>query len=445
MVQRKTSQDRLERSLGPEMMKRPIPSKLPQQTTPEKQIVAKVTGRSPNYMKGTSSSEARRQSQVGQGGLDKKRQSGKKLDSCSGDNKQSSSGSSRSLKKSLSFKRSCRISRCWDLNAHRATCSSFLKNTKFTEDLMLTSPGVLKACPYTYCSLNAHLHRQFPPLKSFISVRRRSLKSHASVKMSCDDGCVDIYVDGKKENGSTRDIDIQVIDFEAENMDMELGKAEGLESKRTEMVSLLDGEGIESCDSSDENIGMMIENFAFLEQLEDPGGDQKNEERGFSDNSINFLLSEQSIIQDDIILGNALDEKLNSKKAEDWKEVDGEKVEERIELVLKTEETLLTLARKPCNREDCTENWREFNPREPNYLSITAEPSSETVELKHQDIDEMKNTEEWMTDCALQHTVCKLTVERKKNVALLVEAFEIILPRERSPAFTYGRHIQACN
>ncbi|EOA23320.1 hypothetical protein CARUB_v10019197mg [Capsella rubella] len=475
MIQRKTTQDRLQRSHGPEeMIKRRRTSMLPQPTTrkkqivakiiggsspnymkgtnssearrqsqgfqpttPKKQIVAKVTGGSPNYMKGTSSSEAKRQSRSFQPGSDKKSQSCKKLDnSCSGDKKQSSSSRSSAggLKKILSFKRSYSIGLC----CNRATCSSFVKNSKFREDLMRNTIGVLKVCPYTYCSLNTHLHEQCPPLKDFISARRRSLKSHASVKKSSDVGCVDIYVDKKKENVSTRDIDIQVIDFETEKVDMKLGKAEGLESKRVEIVNLLDGEGIESCDSCDEKVfSLIIENFAVLEQSENPGGGQKNEESGFSDNSINILLSEQSTIQDDTNLGKALDEKLNSKKSENWKEVDDEKLEERIALVSKTEETLLTIAREPCNREECTENSREFNPREPNYLPITAERSSEIVELKHQDMYKIKNTEEWMTDCALQHTVSKLAVERKKNASLLVEAFETTLTRERSKAFTH--------
>ncbi|KAL1212534.1 Calmodulin binding protein PICBP [Cardamine amara subsp. amara] len=269
-------------------------------------------------MKGTSSSEARRQCQNVQASSDKKRQTSKKLDSCSGDKKQSSS-TSRSLKKGQSFKRSYRI-RCLDVNAHRETCSSLLKDSKFTKCLTLTPPGVLKLCTYTYCSLNAHLHREFPPL---ISARRRFLKSHASVKTSGDGGCVDVYVDEKKENGSTGEIDIQ--------------------------------------------------------------------------------------------------------------------------LVLKTEETLLTLLRKHCKREECSEDWREFNPREPNYLPISSEPSSEMVKLKHQDMDERKNAEEWMIDYALQHTISKLALERKKKVALLIEAFETILPTEPSQSFTYGRHLQACN
>jgi len=417
MVQSKTAQALVGqghgRRLRPEMIKkRPRASRLPQPTTPEKQIVAKVTGGSPNYMKGTRSSEARRQSQSVQAGLDKKSQTGKKLDSCSREKKQSSS---RSLKKGQSFKRSGRIGRCWDANVHRATCSSLLKNSKFTEDLMFTSPHILKVCPYTYCSVNAHLHRQFSPLQSFISARRRSLKSHASGE--CDDGCVEIYVDEKKENRSTRETDIKVIDSEAENIEMELGEVKDLDSESAEIVSLLEGEGIESC------------NFAVLEQSENSSEDQEREEGGFSNNTTNSLLFEQSIIQDDIILGNAVDEKHESKESEDWKEADGEKVKERIKLVLKTEEALLSLAQKPCNREECIEDCRRLNPREPNYIQTTVEPSNETVDLRHQDMDERKKAEEWMIDYALQHTVSKLVVERKKDVALLVEAFETTVPK----------------
>lgn len=405
MVQRKTGHDRSGQEHGKSLG--PRPSRLLQPTTPEKQIVDKVTGGSPNYMKGTSSSEARRQSQCVQAGSDKRKQTGKKLDSCSGDKKQSSSSSSGGgLKKGLSFKRSCRIGRFRDVNAQRATCSSFLKDSKLPEYLMFTSPGVLKLCPYKYCSLNAHLHLQSPPLQSFISTRRRFLKSQISTKMNGDDCCVDIYVDEKQENGAP-----------------------------------------------DQNIRMMIDNFAILEQSENASEDHESDEGSFLDYSVSFLLSEQWIIQDDIthcLLGNVPDEKLlTSKKAEDLEEAYGEKeiekVDERIKLVSKTEETLLPSARKSCNREECTQDWKEFNPREPSYLPIIKEPSSEKVELKHQDMDKRRNAEEWMIDYALQHTVKRLALERKKKVALLVEAFETILVRETSPAFTYGRHLQACN
>ncbi|VVB05671.1 unnamed protein product [Arabis nemorensis] len=100
-----------------------------------------------------------------------------------------------------------------------------------------------------------------------------------------------------------------------------------------------------------------------------------------------------------------------------------EKVDKGIQFVSKTEEALLPSAPTSCNREECTLNWREFNPREPNYLPIIKEPISERVELKHQDMDENRNAEEWMIDYALQHTVERLALGRKKKVALLVEAF----------------------
>lgn len=103
--------------------------------------------------------------------------------------------------------------------------------------------------------------------------------------------------------------------------------------------------------------------------------------------------------------------------------------------------------------DNSEESTREFNPREPNYLPVIAEPDAEKVDLKHQDIDGRRNTEEWMLDYALQRTVTKLAPARKRKVALLVEAFEAVMPipkceiqvRRASAAFTHGRPIQACN
>ncbi|KAL2898363.1 Calmodulin binding protein PICBP [Bienertia sinuspersici] len=48
--------------------------------------------------------------------------------------------------------------------------------------------------------------------------------------------------------------------------------------------------------------------------------------------------------------------------------------------------------------------------------------------LRHQEMDERRNAEEWMLDHALQKTVNQLTPARKKKVALLVEAFETVVP-----------------
>lgn len=97
----------------------------------------------------------------------------------------------------------------------------------------------------------------------------------------------------------------------------------------------------------------------------------------------------------------------------------------------------------------------EFNLRGPNFLPEVADPDAETVDLKHQMMDERKNAEEWMVDFALQQAVTTLAPARKKKVALLVEAFEKVIPTPKyeshnrhtssSKAFTNARPMQACS
>ncbi|XVF07153.1 hypothetical protein REPUB_Repub06bG0114100 [Reevesia pubescens] len=74
------------------------------------------------------------------------------------------------------------------------------------------------------------------------------------------------------------------------------------------------------------------------------------------------------------------------------------------------------------------EKVREFNPRGPRYLLLDPASESEKVLLRHQNMEDRKNAEEWMLDYALQQVVTKLTTERKKRVQLLVEAFETVIP-----------------
>lgn len=96
---------------------------------------------------------------------------------------------------------------------------------------------------------------------------------------------------------------------------------------------------------------------------------------------------------------------------------------------------------------------REFNPRGPNFLPLKPVPESERVDLKHQMMDERKNSEEWMIDYALQQAVSKLGPVHRKKVALLVEAFETVSPvpkceprlRKNTNLFPPSRFIQACN
>ncbi|KAK3223818.1 hypothetical protein Dsin_010843 [Dipteronia sinensis] len=187
-------------------------------TTPQKQPLMRTAEGSPNYMKSTSSSEARKESssQVSssrntQITVSDYSKNSRRRNSSS--NSKASSGSSskttRSLTKSSSLKmvrtltktpsfkhvraasKTCsRVVICADLNAQRSTCSSTLKDTKFPAYLSL-SPGAteaegtstMKVCPYTYCSLNGHHHTPLPPLKCFLSARRRMLKTQKGMKL----------------------------------------------------------------------------------------------------------------------------------------------------------------------------------------------------------------------------------------------------------------------
>lgn len=74
------------------------------------------------------------------------------------------------------------------------------------------------------------------------------------------------------------------------------------------------------------------------------------------------------------------------------------------------------------------EKARKFNPRAPQLLPPTPDQEPETVDLKHQMTDERKKAEKWMLDYAMQHIVTTLTPARKKRVAMLVEAFEAVVP-----------------
>lgn len=166
--------------------------------------------KSPNYMKPTSSSEAKkellpvslRNNQFGSDGKNLPQKSLSKSKSSSAPNKKtaktmSSSGVNlvRTLTKTLSFKPSRTYPRkptapllCADINApYRATCSSTLKDSKFPEHLRLNTGGsesegvlIMKVCPYAYCSLNGNHH---PPEKRRFLKTRKSIKLEGSGKL----------------------------------------------------------------------------------------------------------------------------------------------------------------------------------------------------------------------------------------------------------------------
>ncbi|KGN51106.1 calmodulin binding protein PICBP [Cucumis sativus] len=697
--------------------------------------VIRTSDGSPNYMKSTSCFDARKEvSQVSSRnsricGDSKKPRRRNSENSTHGSvtglkptkslTKSSSMKLVRTLKKAPSFKKSSRVALCADMDSHRATCSSTLKDSKFPAYLML-SPGAteyegtsaMKVCPYTYCSLNGHRHAPLPPLKCFLSARRRLLKnlkvepSGLGVKGVDDaggkvldeekmvpedlenDGGLDFFIEVYAENkvddagsinqdrvtsGDRAGVSSSTVEYEmkssneednkpvAENisdgsMEYEVGVGEevtegtffhgdeyeddaastdsemekweeqqflsmendGLDEVEdqsnavtedlSEVAHLQNGELAGSVGFVNKNSGNFEEQFYIedsdlnrhpdwevegasqvseslsfdqLSYLEDEY-DEKNATQAVSERDeieylemiLNYeleaeveetpfvtqeasdkeeegqdlqvdrvsdeevLLLDYQLPNNDLVLQEKLldadiDNQMESNKQLDdsshgdevaieaensdgqFQEISatgnsnsvGEEDETESSIVLemtgneepsdlKIEETsmndssivpvdivegkdrarsLLKASKVSHNAAESsqeldlsTKNWevnakcrrlgdesedRDFNPREPNYLPMVPDPEGEKVDLKHQLIDDRKNAEEWMVDYALQRTVTKLAPAKKKKVALLVEAFESVMPTSRyeihlrnnaSGAFTPAKRIQAC-
>ncbi|KAL2230470.1 UNVERIFIED_CONTAM: Calmodulin binding protein PICBP [Sesamum indicum] len=129
------------------------------------------------------------------------------------------------------------------------------------------------------------------------------------------------------------------------------------------------------------------------------------------------------------------------------------KVEAGNEANQEAEDTGLAQATTKCKKQILDgEELGAFDPRAPNFLPLEPDPETEKVDLRHQELDGRKNAEEWMVDYALRQAVTKLAPARKRKVALLVEAFEKVMPitkcdlhTRHTSAFDHARPIQACN
>ncbi|XP_075517783.1 uncharacterized protein LOC142552067 [Primulina tabacum] len=74
------------------------------------------------------------------------------------------------------------------------------------------------------------------------------------------------------------------------------------------------------------------------------------------------------------------------------------------------------------------EKVRKFNPRKPRQLPLSPDLEAEKVNLRPLALDEKKRGEGWMLDYALRQAVNELAPTQKRKVALLVKAFETVVP-----------------
>ncbi|XP_022939020.1 calmodulin binding protein PICBP-like isoform X3 [Cucurbita moschata] len=563
---------------------------------------------SPNYMKSTSCFDARKEvSQVSSricSDIKKPRRrslensahgsvTGLKPTRCL--TKCSSEKLVRTLTKTPSFKKSSRVALCADMNSHRATCSSTLKDSKFPAYLMLShgateseGTSTMKVCPYTYCSLNGHRHAPVPPLKCFLSARRRLLKTQKNLKVEpsgcgvkrvdnaggevldedmipevlVNDGGLDFFIeifsenkvdgagsvnldsvmngdcagvsscnvrdeaelndegdnkpvvenisdgsmdsevtegiffhgDEYEDNTSSTDTDMeeweeqQFLSMESDGLDeledqseethLQNGELAGFGTEKqlpdNDLVlqeELLDADIDTDTDTNTDN------QIDSQEKLDDSnhGDEAENSVQENSNQSLEAHLSDEqcqdiSVTETSAVLEITGNEELSDLKMQETSSNDNSIVP--VDIVEGKEAAKLSRTAVDSSQElDLwSKNWevnprskrvgeesedpRSFNPREPNYLPLVADPEAEKVDLKHQLIDDRKNAEEWMVDYALRRTVTKLAPAKKKKVALLVEAFESVMPttsryefhvrNHASRAFTPAKRIQAC-
>lgn len=498
----------------------------------------------PNYMKPTTSSDARKeqsqsqsQSPVSTSSISRRKSLDSLKHGVSSGKKGTKSLLGRVLTKNPSFKpsrdsprRCSTVVLCENLDVQRATCSSTLKDCKFPAYLSLNEGGTelegtsaVKVCPYTYCSLNGHHHAPLPPLKSFLSARRRTIKNQRSVKL----GCLSPRR-AKPVADSEEDKDFFVEIYSKEDEDQEQGVVETLsgavvcddfEERKVELLSELPAdESFDQLDDSEESdvswgtgyqLSLLLDygyeltpaidmephpesgindEFKVYSDGKDCGFDEVSQESyeesmnsdafsstedGESTGSCEEHSESSGDDDDKHILSETLFNCPNHESVPDFdkdiiasitvdsgKESHSEGVPQdssegdhiRDGLRPETEETALARetakSMKPVQESD---DLGCFNPRGPNFLPLEPESDGEKVDLRHQDLDERKNSEEWMVDFALRQVVTKLGPARKKKVALLVEAFEKVMPTTkcdlhlmRSSAFDQARTMQAC-
>lgn len=463
----------------------------------------------PNYMKSTTSSDAR-----------KEQSSSKKATKPVGP----------SFKPGVVRKRGPVII-CENLDAQRATCSSTLKDCKFPAYLSLSPGGTesvgtsaIKVCQYTYCSLNGHHHAPLPLLNCFLSARRRAIKTQRRVQAVGDDDdlksssvspvteeqnrefFVEIYsADGggidetAAEDQEERVFD-QEVSFEEEFLsessvestpndhfyeqdsdgsDMEWEtvycsplQLECLPRKAVEPEAdvsdkdefIVNSDGKDCC--FDENLAESFDEEGFSSDAFSSSDDDlqclSTFETSAPRDEENRVMPECNTPRTDPQTGNQ-DHEHESPPNEEAVAVTGDESAEAERRIFskangenaaepETEDVVLlqfTAKSKKVVQDD--DELGAFNPRAPNFLPLEPDPEAQKVDLKHQDLDERKNAEEWMVDYALRQVVTKLGPARKRKVSLLVEAFEKVMPPTKwdlqlrhGSAFDQARPIQAC-
>ncbi|KAL8137337.1 hypothetical protein V2J09_003338 [Rumex salicifolius] len=276
-----------------------------------KNPTALASSSSPNYMKSTRCSEARKE----------KIQVPKKLISSALLKLQS-----RSFNRSSSLRKEKVLTK-----TSTATCSSALKDGKFPPFLDLNPGGtesqgasVVKVCHYNHCSLNEHKHEPNSPLKSFLSSKRKVLREQRIMKKAPHKE--DIGVDSVAENEIDEGVPL-LSDFLVEiYVNEKEDKAKGVKDKESdEMIHGCQYDELFAECSDEESEEEEEEHRAYLTGLEIGDGDseQSNYESDYTfvqssrDDNL-FLLDEDGVKKDDVGIAFLKEELLGGEELDEF-------------------------------------------------------------------------------------------------------------------------------
>ncbi|XP_061362982.1 calmodulin binding protein PICBP-like isoform X2 [Gastrolobium bilobum] len=430
-----------------------------------------------------------------------------------------------------------KMSQSQDSSLHKATCSSTLKGSHFPDHIELPQEGsgsqevsAMKVCPYTYCSLHGHRHGNLPPLKRFVSMRRRVLKTQKIMKMdgqpvtrskkfgnvrkdtqktitihSEEDSKVTETAGNDKniaackkndESGAVESTSTDAIMFSASDIEMLEGEVTTKGKKFEPDYEVLQMSSAQKepkpASTTDVAYGMQQRDHKYIKMWHLMYKHAVLSNTGKCENKLPFDEKDKQGSGHDALLFDGV----NSSSCQDYCETDQDKDDENknvIELVQKafdeillpepedlssddhfksrgigSHEVILEKSegkREETNASTCSESpkeaqkmgtkpdkktpksWsnlkklillkrfvkalekiRNINLRRPRLLPSDANLEAEKVFLKHQTAEERKNAEEWKLDYALQKVISTLAPAQRQRVALLVEAFETILP-----------------
>ncbi|XP_019165571.1 PREDICTED: uncharacterized protein LOC109161572 [Ipomoea nil] len=325
----------------------------------------------------------------------------------------------------------------------KPTCSSTIKNSKFTENPGLKTRqtesdrlDMYKVCSYHHCSLHGHSHDSSNPPKRFY-MRRKSLKSKKSIKRNSNTALSvteDSNVDSDSKASAEKEKNMRMwhlirrnlhsgLVAESKNKTNHEAYDENLADDDSSKLSAPESSGLSSAADQDMKLlAVKLVREAIEKILLPEVPDQSSDDLSITSDTA----PDQTPLE---------------------KNHDGQNIEKT------TREVANESERKAPKHWSNLKKWIllqrfikemekvrkiKINPRKPRNLQLETDPEPENVHLRQQIVEERKRGEEWMLDYALQQAISQLAPTQKRKVEMLVKAFETMVPPQEDQHFQFS-------